>query len=147
MLRLYGYRIFAGEVEKQIQDTRSTGRHQDAELAQHGRRAFREGAGKFRASEAQRVQEDGKKDADEGFPMEKKKGNRKRRKCGRARWNGWKQEREGGCSCETSRGFLLAGEEKSCRKQSRDAVIESTNDSKVFFLDKMPKEKREEEVS
>lgn len=94
MLRLYGYRIFAGEVEKQVQDTRSTARHQDAELAQHGRRAFREGAGKFRASEAQRVQEDRKKDADEGFPMEKRKGNCKRRKCGRARWNGWKKERE-----------------------------------------------------
>lgn len=61
MLRLYGYRIFAGEVKKQVQDTRSTARHQDAELAQHGRRAFREGAGKFRASEAQRVQEDGEK--------------------------------------------------------------------------------------
>lgn len=28
------------------------------------------------------------------------------------------REREGGCSCETSRGFLLAGEEKSCRKKS-----------------------------
>ncbi|PTB54312.1 hypothetical protein M431DRAFT_496252 [Trichoderma harzianum CBS 226.95] len=55
-------------LRKQVQDTRSTARHQDAELAQHGRRAFREGAGKFRASEAQRVQEDGKKDADEGFP-------------------------------------------------------------------------------
>lgn len=26
--------------------------------------------------------------------MEKKKENRKRRKCGRARWNGWKKERE-----------------------------------------------------
>lgn len=119
MLRLYGYRIFAGEVEKQVQDTRSTARHQDAELAQHGRRAFREGAGKFRASEAQRVQEDRKKDADEGFPNgeEERKLQEAEMREGEMEWVE-EREREGGCSCETSRGFLLAGEEKSCRKKS-----------------------------
>lgn len=61
----------------------------------------------------------GEKDADEGFPMIKKEGKLKEAEMreGEMEWVE-EREREGGCSCETSRGFLLAEEEKSCRKKS-----------------------------
>lgn len=108
--------VFAGEVEKQAQDTRSTARHQDAELAQHGRRAFREGAvgsGLPRDKERKRLE----MRADKTSPKEKRRENARGGKCGRVRWNEEEREREkreGGCSCETSweRAFFCWLEKK-----------------------------------